>query len=298
MALKTEEKIKWGDEFDEPEEPRLPKPEETVDENGVITVVEYSVNDDGKKIKITKRIRRTVQKAVVQHAVAERKNWAKFGQEKGKKAGPDRATTTVGENVVLKLSPGNKSSEPEPAQEDSVRAALQKAGVSGVRCRICKRDHFTARCPFKDTLSGLEALSPAGVETPPVDEEAAPAATPPTAPTSGKYVPPSMRAGASRGAGETMGRPGANRDELPTLRVTNVSEDTTDQDLRDLFSTFGRVIRVYIGRDRETGQGKGFAFVSFEDRACAEVAIQRVNGRGYDNLILSVGWSQPREARP
>ena len=42
------------------------------------------------------------------HAVAERKNWAKFGQEKGKKPGPDRATTTVGENIVLKLSAGNK----------------------------------------------------------------------------------------------------------------------------------------------------------------------------------------------
>ena len=144
-----------------------------------------------------------------------------------------------------------------------------------MRCRICKRDHFTARCPFKDTLAGLETLSPAGVgqfpllilhvvlqilivlpsillhlDTPPMDEEAAPAPTPPTTTTSGKYVPPSMRAGAGRGAGESMGRPGAGRDELPTLRVTNVSEDTTDQDLRELFSVFGRVIRVYIGRDQ------------------------------------------------
>lgn len=44
------------------------------------------------------------------HTVAERKNWAKFGQEKGNKPGPDRATTTVGENVSLKLSAGNKVS--------------------------------------------------------------------------------------------------------------------------------------------------------------------------------------------
>ena len=59
-----------------------------------------------------------------------------------------------------------------------------------------------------------------------------------------------MRAGAASRSGEAMGRPGMNRDDLPTLRVTNVSEDTTDQDLRDLFSNFGRVVRVYIGRDR------------------------------------------------
>lgn len=38
--------------------------------------------------------------------------------------------------------------------------------------------------------------------------------------------------------------------------------------------------------------GKGFAFVSFEDRAVAQRAIEKMNGRGYDNLILSVGWSR------
>ena len=37
--------------------------------------------------------------SVVAHAVAERQKWAKLGQEKGSKSGPDRATTTVGESV-------------------------------------------------------------------------------------------------------------------------------------------------------------------------------------------------------
>lgn len=83
-----------------------------------------------------------------------------------------------------------------------------------------------------------------------------------------------------------------NRDDLPTLRVTNISEDTQENDLRELFGVFGRVARVYVGRDRETGAGKGFAFVSFEDRAVAQKAIDKVNGRGYDNLILSVQWSR------
>ena len=45
---------------------------------------------------------------MVEHAVAERQKWAKFGAEKGNKPGPDRATTTVGETVSLKLSAGNK----------------------------------------------------------------------------------------------------------------------------------------------------------------------------------------------
>ena len=128
-------------------------------------------------------------------------------------------------------------------------------------------------------------------ETPPFQDDAPPNEGPSTSTTGGKYVPPSMRGGpgATRGPGESMR---GNRDDLPTLRVTNISEDTQEQDLRDLFSHVGRVARVYVGRDRETGAGRGFAFVSFEDKATAQRAIERMNGRGYDNLILNVGWSR------
>ena len=112
------------------------------------------------------------------HAVAERKHWAKFGQERGNKPGPDRATTTVGENVFLKLSAGNKvcgfttfpsekhflhifsllqNAEPEQTPEQTMKANLAKAGAGKVLCRLCKGDHFTAKCPYKDSLAGLDA---------------------------------------------------------------------------------------------------------------------------------------------
>jgi len=264
------------------------KVEDYVDENEIRTTVEYAINDEGKKVKITRRIRRVLQKSIVEHAVAERQKWAKFGKEKGNKPGPDRATTTVGEEVTLKLSAGNKSQEPEPSPEDNVKARLAKAGAGKVVCRVCKGDHFTARCPYKDKLAGLESSNDdlGGAS------DTAPAPAGPAPSTTGKYVPPSMRAGASR-TGESM-RGAGNREDLPTLRVTNISEDTQESDLRELFGMFGRVARVYVGRDRETGAGKGFAFVSFEDRAAAEKAQEKVNGKGYDNLILSVQWSQPR----
>ncbi|KAH8075999.1 translation initiation factor 3, RNA-binding subunit [Cristinia sonorae] len=282
-------KTSWADDVDEDEQP---KGEEFVDENGIRTTIEYSVNEDGKKVKITRKIKRTLQKAIVDHSVAERKNWAKFGQERGNKPGPDRATTTVGENVSLKLSAGNKSSEPEPTAEQAMKQNLARAGAGKVVCRLCKGDHFTAKCPYKDSLPGLE-----GTETPTFGGDDASAPAEPTAPAAvgGKYVPPSMRG--ARGPGESMSRPGGNRDDLPTLRVTNISEDAQENDLRELFGGFGRVARVYVGRDRETGAGKGFAFVSFEEKAVAQRAMEKLHGRGYDNLILNVQWSQPREQR-
>ncbi|KIK09783.1 hypothetical protein K443DRAFT_300906 [Laccaria amethystina LaAM-08-1] len=289
----SQQKTSWADDVDEQEH----KIEESVDENGVRTTVEWSVNDEGKKVKITRRIKRTLQKSVVEHAVAERQKWAKFGAEKGNKPGPDRATTTVGETVTLKLSVGNKHSEAEQAPEDNVKARLSKTpGAGKVSCRLCKGDHFTAKCPYKDTLGGLE-----NSDTGAGPDDDAPASVdpssslPPSTSTTGKYVPPSMRSGSRSTPGESMrGAPGSNRDDLPTLRVTNISEDTQENDLRELFGIFGRVARVYVGRDRDTGAGKGFAFVSFEERAVAQKAMERVNGKGYDNLILSVQWSQPR----
>jgi hypothetical protein len=138
-------------------------------------------------------------------------------------------------------------------------------------------------------IRSVDAPPPEGDDDMPAPSGAAA----PAASTGSRYVPPSLR---NRGPGERMpGGPGAgpvNRDDLPTLRVTNISEDVEENDLRDLFGSFGRVARVYVGRDRETGIGKGFAFVSFEDREVAKRAMDKLHGRGYDNLILSVQWSR------
>lgn len=83
-----------------------------------------------------------------------------------------------------------------------------------------------------------------------------------------------------------------SRDDLPTLRVTSLSVDAQDEDLRALFERFGRLARANVVRDRETRESKGFGFVSFESRADAEVALNKMNGYGYDSLILNVSWSR------
>ena len=112
-------------------------------------------------------------------------------------------------------------------------------------------------------------------------------------PGSGQYVPPSLRAGASS-VGETMR---TRRDEN-SVRVTNLSEDTKEQDLVELFGPFGAISRIYIAYDRETRESRGFAFINFVRREEAQRAINKLDGYGYDNLILRVEWAAPREPRP
>ncbi|GAA6022752.1 hypothetical protein JCM11491_005568 [Sporobolomyces phaffii] len=279
----------WADDVENQD---FPPRQESTDKDGVTTIVEYRLNDEGKKVKVTRKLKRTLVKTQVNHVVAERMGWAKFGQEKGAAAGPHAATTTVGENVRLRIQAGGiKRDEPEEDPMESMRSQLKDKKV---QCRYCGGDHFTARCPYKDTLGAAlgegDDAAP-GSDLPASDDPSASRAA------GGKYVPPSMRAGA-KGVGETMGGRGGSRDEYPTLRVTNLSEDARDDDLWDLFGRFGKINRIYVGKDQETGLCKGFGFVSFESRADAETAMKKVHGLPYDHLILQVQWSVPKGEQP
>lgn len=79
------------------------------------------------------------------------------------------------------------------------------------------------------------------------------------------------------GGGEKMGGK-FDRDDSATLRVTNVSEIAEEQDLREMFSRYGHVTRVFLAKDRETGRAKGFAFISYADRDDAAKACEKMDG--------------------
>ncbi len=57
-----------------------------------------------------------------------------------------------------------------------------------------------------------------------------------------------------------------------------VSEFAEEDDLRAIFDRFGRVTRVFLARDRETGRAKGFAFISFQERSDAAKACEKIDG--------------------
>ena len=59
-----------------------------------------------------------------------------------------------------------------------------------------------------------------------------------------------------------------------------------------MFERFGRVTRVFLAKDRDTGRAKGFAFVSFADRSDAAKACDKLEGFGYHHLILKVEFAK------
>ena len=76
------------------------------------------------------------------------------------------------------------------------------------------------------------------------------------------------------------------------LFVGNLSFQTSEQELSDLFSQIGRVESVSIITDRMTGRSKGFGFVEMDNEA-AENAITKFNGSDLDGRKLTVNEARP-----
>ena len=81
------------------------------------------------------------------------------------------------------------------------------------------------------------------------------------------------------------------------LYVGNLSYDTTEDDLRTLFSQAGTVNQVALIKDRDTGSSKGFAFVTMSTQDEAKKAIEQFNGKSLGNRDLTVNVARPREER-
>ncbi len=81
------------------------------------------------------------------------------------------------------------------------------------------------------------------------------------------------------------------------LYVGNLSYQTTEDELRTLFSQAGEVTAVDLIKDRDTGSSKGFAFVTMSSGEEAENAIRMFNGHSMDNRELKVNAARPREER-
>lgn len=250
--------------------------EEKIPEGHVEVVTEERVDDQGRKVIVTRKILKKLVVHKVPKEVAARRHWTKFGDAKGHPPGPNTKTTLVGEQVFLRLAQ-NRNWETEE-KTDSIMKADK---VKSITCRHCQGAHWTSKCPIKDMLPVLDSAD---------RDSASPFAPQSSTKSSGRYVPPSQRRGTDQASTESLS---SRDDSLPTIRVTNLSENAMESDLRELFGDFGTITRTFVAKDHHTGRCKGFAFVTYNTREAAAEAIKHVDRHPYDNLILKVEWANP-----
>ena len=82
------------------------------------------------------------------------------------------------------------------------------------------------------------------------------------------------------------------------IYVGNLSYNTTEDELRTLFTEFGNVDSAKLIMDRDSGQSKGFGFIEMSDNSGGQQAIEGLNGRDINGRALTVNKAKPREERP
>ncbi|CAI4232252.1 unnamed protein product [Auanema sp. JU1783] len=87
-------------------------------------------------------------------------------------------------------------------------------------------------------------------------------------------------------------RPPPSIEGLHSLKVDNISYNTTQADLRRIFDKYGEIGDIHIPRDKYSRQSKGFGFVRFYSRRDAEYAQERTDGKWVDGRELRVALAR------
>jgi len=293
MDTAGKSKTRWGDDDEDVEADigREITTEEVKEADGSIkrTIVEFKKNDKGQTVKVITTVRLRKTKVKVNKKALERRKWKKFGEAKDAK-GPEPGITSVERDEVF-IDLTN-----EEGQAGEVKGKKDAAINLGIVCRNCGKtgDHWTHKCPyFKGDRSNMPpSEEPVGRGGRSADSASA------SLPSDGKsvYRPPGARGGAigSGPSGPSSGDDRNKRDDAATVRVTNLSEDTKEEDLKELFRSFGPIVRIFLAKDKESGLSKGFAYINFVYREDAAKAIEKLSGKfGYDHLILHLEWAKP-----
>ncbi|HWB23917.1 MAG TPA: RNA-binding protein [Chitinophagaceae bacterium] len=81
------------------------------------------------------------------------------------------------------------------------------------------------------------------------------------------------------------------------IYVSSLSFSVTDEDLKQLFLSFGAVSSAKVIMDKYTNRSKGFGFVEMPDDAAGEKAISQLNGSQFQGRTVNVTVARPREER-
>lgn len=82
-----------------------------------------------------------------------------------------------------------------------------------------------------------------------------------------------------------------------TIYIGNLSFQAEENDLQEIFEEYGKVKRVSMPTDRESGKKRGFAFVEMQSDEEEEAAIEELDGAEWMGRIIKVNKAKPREKR-
>ena len=98
-----------------------------------------------------------------------------------------------------------------------------------------------------------------------------------------------------QGVDQVIGYKGTQLENLmKKLFVGSLSWNTKDSDLSDAFARFGEITEAKIITDRHSGRSRGFGFITFEDAAAADKAIEEMNGTELDGREITVNEAQEK----
>jgi RNA recognition motif-containing protein len=80
--------------------------------------------------------------------------------------------------------------------------------------------------------------------------------------------------------------------------VAKLSRNTTPDDLKRLFGTYGEVLSTKLIYDRSNGVSKGYGFIEMSSQESAEVAIRNLNESTFMDAVIVVKAANPREEHP
>ena len=84
---------------------------------------------------------------------------------------------------------------------------------------------------------------------------------------------------------------------MTSIYVGNLPFTATEDEIRDLFATYGEVERVQLINDRDTGRPRGFGFVTMGAEDAAK-AIEALNGTELGGRNLRINEAEERKPRP
>ena len=167
--------------------------------------------------------------------------------------------------------------EVSPAQAKATEAKT-------VKCRFCEGPHFfQSNVLIRILLPVMNPPKPKLNDSGSTASAATEDSTPVSAAGPSKYVPKFKRSTEEGGNGPQSRicyhSTSDDRDQGLAIRITNLSEIVVESDIRELVGAIGvPVARCNVGRDRNTGRCKGFAFVNFYTKEDAETVMKRLNG--------------------